>query len=226
MYRAYFADIFNSLNDWWSGHGFILNHYRSKAKHTLNGFLLLPFLLSPIESHLTKIPDIDAVETSIIVNAQPADVFNELATVKAIKKEELGFSLMHLVGLPRPLEASMDRGGVGAVRTSIWEKGVTFKERITVWDSPRRLYYEFDIPKGSIPREALDRHVELGGDYFTVVKGGYDIEVIDSETSKLTLTTVYENKSHLKLYGKIWASFVFHDFHNSLLGLMKKRAER
>ena len=55
---------------------------------------------------------------------------------------------------------------------------------------------------------------------------GYDIEVIDSETSKLTLTTVYENKSHLKLYGKIWASFVFHDFHNSLLGLMKKRAER
>jgi hypothetical protein len=119
----------------------------------------------------------------------------------------------------------MDGSGVGAVRTSKWEKGVTFKEKITTWDAPYRLHYEFDIPKGSIPREALDRHVELGGDYFTVLRGGYDVEIIDSEKSKLILKTVYQNKSHLKLYGKIWASYVFNDFHNSLLELMKHRAE-
>jgi hypothetical protein len=87
------------------------------------------------------------------------------------------------------------------------------------------LHYEFIIPKGSIPREALDRHVELGGDYFTVIEGGYDIDVISSTVSELTLTTVYENKSRLQLYGNLWANYVLTDFHFSLLTLMKNRAE-
>lgn len=206
--------------------GYIINKYNSKATYTLNSFIILPLLLSPLESNITKVPDTSIVETSIIIKAQPLEIFNELATVKNINKNELGFSFMHFIGLPKPLEASMEGNGTGAIRTSKWEKGVTFKERITQWDSPWRLHYEFDIPKGSIPREALDRHVELGGDYFTVVEGGYDIAVIDSKTSKLTLSTRYKNKSHLKLYGKIWASFVFNDFHHSLLQLMKNRAEK
>ena len=90
---------------------------------------------------------------------------------------------------------------------------------------PHQLHYKFVIPKGSIPREALDRHVELGGDYFTVIEGGYDIKVISPTISELSLTTIYKNKSRLQVYGNLWAKYVLNDFHFSLLKLMKNRSE-
>jgi len=204
--------------------GFVINHSKY-SKGTLNTFLILPLLVNPIETMLPEMGSSNAVTTKLIINASPKEIFSELASVKDIKEHELGFSFMHFIGMPRPLEASMSGQGVGAVRTSRWDKGVSFDERITVWNSPHQLHYEFIIPKGSIPREALDRHVELGGDYFTVIEGGYDINVISSTVSELTLTTVYENKSRLQIYGNLWAKYVLTDFHFSLLTLMKNRAE-
>ena len=93
---------------------------------------------------------------------------------------------MHWVGLPRPLEADMSGTGVGAVRLSKWEQGVSFKERITQWQAPSRMYY-IRYSGRLDPTEALDQHVELGGKYFTVTQGGYDIEAINAHQSRLTL---------------------------------------
>jgi hypothetical protein len=204
--------------------GYIINNTKY-SKSTLNSMLILPLLLSPIESFLPLQQSTQQITTRIIINASAQEIFSELATVKNIKSDELGFSFMHFIGLPKPLEASMNGHGVGAVRTSKWEKGVSFEEKITVWHSPYQLYYKFNIPKGSVPREALDRHVELGGDYFTVVSGGYDVKVLDNNQSELTLTTLFKNKSRLQLYGNLWAKYVLNDFHYSLLRLMKSRAE-
>ena len=204
--------------------GYVINNTKY-SKSTLNSLLILPLLMSPIESLLPVQQSTQQITTHIIVHASAQEIFSELATVKDIKEHELGFSFMHFIGLPKPLEAAMNGHGVGAVRTSKWEKGVSFQEVITVWNAPYQLHYKFNIPKGSIPREALDRHVELGGDYFTVVSGGYDIKVLGENISELTLTTLFKNKSHLQLYGNLWAKYVLNDFHYSLLKLMKSRAE-
>lgn len=201
------------------------NRYLSKAKTTLHSFLVLPFLLNPVEAQLPNDPHMGMVKSSVVIEAKAEDIFNQLTHVRKIQKGELGFSFMHWIGLPRPIEASMNDIGVGAIRTSKWEMGVQFKERITRWEKGKRLHYEFIIPKGSIPREALDRHVELGGDYFTVLHGGYDIQAIGKGRCRLTLNTVYKNKSHLNLFGRIWAYWVLNDFHYSILKLMKRRSE-
>ena len=133
---------------------------------------------------------------------------------------------MHVFGLPRPLEAAMTGEGAGAVRVSKWQQGVSFKERITLWQAPQKMYYEFDIPPGSIPKEALDRHVELGGKYFTVSRGGYDIEPLGNNRCRLSLHTVFVNKSNLKLYGDLWSTIALADFHHAILHLIKVRAEK
>ncbi|MEO7493798.1 MAG: hypothetical protein ABIT83_16870 [Massilia sp.] len=123
------------------------------------------------------------------------------------------------------MSAAMDGAGVGSVRTSTWQKGVRFKEVITAWERPYAMHYRFEIPPGSIPREALDEHVEMGGDYFTVLDGGYDIAPDPAGGVVLKLSTRFQNKSRLKLYGDLWGHFVLADFHKSILGLMKTRAE-
>jgi hypothetical protein len=196
-----------------------------KAGPTLNCLVLLPFLLGAIESQLPAEQTTGTVANSVIVNAPAQRVFDQIARVENIQPEELGFSFMHLLGLPRPIEADMSGTGVGAVRLSKWEQGVNFKERITQWLPPHKMYYAFEIPAGSIPREALDQHVELGGKYFTVLNGGYDIEPINEHQSRLSLHTVYLNKSNLKLYGNAWSTIALADFHHSILHLIKTRAE-
>lgn len=204
--------------------GWIHNHFRV-SKATLSSFVFLPLLLSPIEANLPPQESEQTVRTTIQIQASPSEVFEHLVNAKNISSNELGFSFVHLIGLPKPLEASMNGSGDGAVRTSRWEKNVSFQEVITKWDKPLALHYQFQIPVGSIPRDALDRHVEMGGEYFTVLDGGYDLVAKDGGT-ELTLSTRFLNKSQLKIYGDLWGRMVLADFHRSILGLMKNRAER
>jgi hypothetical protein len=199
--------------------------YARRPRSALCTIALLPLIFGPIEAHEPIDASQRRVTTSIVIAAPPEVVFSQLTTVREIRPDELGTAFVYWIGLPKPVEASMHGEGIGAVRTSRWEKGVSFKEKITEWNPPTRLHYVFDIPPHSIPRDALDRHVELGGRYFTVLDGGYDIERLADGSTKLELSTAYLNKSHLTAYGNLWANLVLNDFHRSILVLMKHRSE-
>ncbi len=205
--------------------GFVHNRWRAKPQ-SLMAFALLPFLVVPFEGRMPQAHDEQSVTNSIIVNASPEQVFAVLGTVQNIQPDELGFSFLHLIGLPKPIEAQMSGSGKGSVRTSRWEKDVWFQEQITSWQAPREMKWNFIIPPGAIPREALDRHVEVGGEYFDLVSGGYTLQPLANGQTELSLTTRFANKSSLQLYGNLWGKMVLADFHESILGLMKQRAER
>lgn len=195
------------------------------SKGTVSAFVLLPLLLGPVEAALPPSQSEQTVTTTIHIDAPPEIVFDQLADVRHIAPEELGFAFVHLIGLPKPIEADMQGTGVGAVRVSRWEKNVRFEEVITQWQRPTAMHYRFHIPPGGIPRDALDQHVEMGGAYFTVLDGGYDLAPAAGGGTDLTLTTRFLNKSQLKLYGDLWGRMVLQDFHRSILGLMRHRAE-
>ncbi|WP_181259250.1 SRPBCC family protein [Pseudoduganella armeniaca] len=203
-----------------------LHRHMLDRKGTVSAFALLPLLLGPIEAALPPVQSEQLVSTTMHIAAPPEAVFDQLADVRGIRPEELGFAFVHLIGLPKPIEADMHGSGAGAVRVSRWEKNVRFEEVITHWQRPQAMHYRFHIPPGSIPRDALDEHVELGGKYFTVLDGGYDLAPAPDGGTELTLTTRFLNKSQLKLYGDLWGRMVLQDFHRSILGLMRRRAER
>lgn len=201
-------------------------HRGITSRTTISAFAILPLLIGPFEGTLAPVRSEQVVVDAIRIAAPPEVVFDQLAQVRDIRPDELGFSFMHLIGLPRPVAADMQGTGSGAVRVSRWEKNVRFEEVITTWNRPHAMHYRFHIPPGSIPREALDRHVEMGGEYFTVIDGGYDLAPTGDGGTLLTLRTRFANRSQLKLYGNLWGKMVLHDFHQSILGLMRSRAER
>lgn len=206
--------------------GAIHNHARIN-RSTLPTLALLPFLIGPLESLLPPERNTQTVTNTIHIDASPETVFNKLADVRDIKPSELGFTFVHLIGLPRPLEAQMSgSGGPGSVRTSRWEKNVWFQEVITESTRPQALRYRFVVPKGAIPREALDEHVEINGQYFELVDGGYTLQPTSEGGTDLSLTTRFVNKSRLQAYGNLWGKLVLKDFHRSILGLMKSRSEQ
>lgn len=201
--------------------GLIHNHDRVD-RSTLPVLALLPLLAGPVESLLPEQRSTQTVSNTIHIDAPPTSVFDQLAEVRDIKPNELGFSFVHLIGLPKPLEAQMNDG----VRTSRWEKHVWFQEVVTESHRPYALRYRFVVPKGAIPREALDEHVEINGEYFELIDGGYTLHATPDGGTDLNLTTTFVNKSRLQTYGNLWGKLVLMDFHRSILGLMKSRAER
>lgn len=206
--------------------GYLYRYLAQKRNATLMSVTLFPILLAPLEVNFVKSSNIYTVENKITIDAPATIVWQKLGRVADIKSEELGISLTSLIGVPQPIKASMNADGVGAIRTSKWEKGVVFKEVITSWKPNKEMTYSFDIDPDTIPDDVLDQHVKLGGEYFSPLRGGYFIsENLDGNTV-LTLKTTLVDNTNFGIYSRVWGELIFQDFHNSLLKLMKSRAEK
>ena len=206
--------------------GFINNRQTKNANRSLLSIALLPVLLSPIEVNFLNLSKTYEVTNSMVIEAPINRVWQQLANVSTIEPQELPFSLTQLIGVPKPLEANMNATGVGAIRTSKWQKGVVFKEVITDWQPNKKMLYRFDIDPDAIPDDALDKHVKLGGEYFSPLYGGYQLSEDKSGNTILTLTTAVQDNTNFGIYSRIWGEVIFQDFHHSLLTLMKNRAEK
>lgn len=206
--------------------GFIKNRQTKNANRPLLSIVLLPVLLSPIEVNYLHLSKTYEVTNSIVIEAPINRVWQQLTNVSTIEPQELPFSLTQLIGVPKPLEANMNATGVGAVRTSKWQKGVTFKEVITDWQPNKQMLYRFEIDPDAIPDDALDKHVKLGGEYFSPLYGGYALSEDKSGNTILTLKTTVQDNTNFGVYSRIWGEVIFQDFHYSLLTLMKNRAEK
>ena len=72
----------------------------------------------------------------------------------------------------------------------------------------------------------LDKHVKLGGEYFSPLYGGYELSEDGNGNTLLTLKTTVRDNTNFGVYSRIWGELIFQDFHHSLLTLMKNRAEK
>lgn len=205
--------------------GKLYQYLNKKRNATLMSVALLPLLIAPVEVNFIKSSNRYTVENHIVIAAPPEIVWQQLGIVDNIQPKEMALSLTSLIGVPRPLKASMNASGVGAVRTSVWEQGVVFKEVITSWIPNKQMTYTFDIDPDAIPDHALDKHVKLGGEYFSPVTGGYFLAQSGQGKTVLTLKTTLIDNTNFGLYSRVWGELIFQDFHYSLLKLMKARAE-
>lgn len=206
--------------------GFVHRTLVQKSKKAAMSIVLLPLMLSPLEVNFLKLSQTYEVKNSIVINAPIDVVWRQLASVSYIADEEFPMSFSQLIGIPRPLQADMDSQGVGAVRTSKWQSGVVFKEVITDWQPRKQMLYQFDIDPDLIPDNALDKHVKLGGEYFSPLYGGYYLTPTANGQTMLTLKTTVEDNTNFTIYSRLWGEFIFQDFHNSLLKMIKNRAEK
>ncbi|NIB45235.1 hypothetical protein HBA55_37030 [Pseudomaricurvus alkylphenolicus] len=185
-----------------------LYQYFEKRNSTLLSVALFPLLIAPIEVNFIQLSSTYTVENRITIHAPPNVVWQQLGRVAYIKPDEMGISLTSLIGVPQPIKASMNADGIGAVRTSEWEKGVVFKEVITSWEPNGEMTYSFDIDPGIIPDHALDKHVKLGGEYFSPLTGGYFISENPDGNTVLTLKTTLVDNTNFGIYSRIWGELI------------------
>ena len=189
----------------------------------LMAVLLLPYVAGPLEQQLPQVQSRRVVENRIRIAADAQTVWGQIIRVPAIRPEEYRTTFIHRIGFPRPIEATLSHEGVGGVREASFERGVLFRETVTEWEPQRRM--SFTIAVDSIPTKTLDQHVTVGGEYFDVLDGTYEIVPLDDGQVELRLWSTHRLSTHFNPYASLWTDFVMRQIQGNILEVVRARAE-
>lgn len=189
----------------------------------LIGILLLPFAAGVLESLVPATASRRTVAVRIRIHADAADVWRNIVHPTGIRPGENRMRLAHRIGFPRPITATLSHQGVGGSRYAIFERGVMLRETVTEWVPGRRM--AFTIDPHNIPGEVLDEHVTIGGRFFDVIDGVYDVVPVAPGESELRLRTTHRLRTHVNPYAGVWTDLLMREIQKNLLHVVRTRAE-
>lgn len=185
--------------------------------------LLLPYAAAPLEGRL-PLPDTRrTVVASTIIHADAATVWDNVVRPTGIRPEENQTRMAHRIGFPHPVSATLSKEGLGGSRYAIFERGVMLRETVTEWVPGRRM--AFTIDPANIPATALDEHVTVGGPFFDVMDGRYEIVPLDAGRVELRLTTTHRLSTHFNPYAGFWTDLLMRQIQENLLHVVRTRSE-
>ncbi len=197
---------------------------KKKKKGKLLTLVLLPFLLAPIEGYFKGPTDTFSVKSEVLITAKPEIIWDNIVEVKTIDENEYHPGLFNLVGIPRPINASVDKKEVGGKRIGNFEGGLKFLETITEYEENKKVSFNIKIDSNSVRQKVFDQHV-LKGNYFSFVDASYQLKEIKDGEVKLTLTSRYQLSSNINFYAELWGEAMLKDFQDRLLEVIQSRCE-
>lgn len=187
--------------------------------------VLLPLLIGPIESMIETIPGTYKAYTYIDINAPAEKIWDNVTRVKEIPIDQDKGYLTRLLGFPRPIKAELDFEGVGAYREAVFTNGLVFHETVTEYKDNEKMVFTIKAYPHEIPSTTLDEHVVIGGDYFDVLNGTYELEKLPNGLNRLHLYSHFKMNTNFNFYAGWWGKWIMKDIQNNILQVEKKRSE-
>lgn len=187
--------------------------------------VLAPFFLSPIEQAVTLIPGQYKAYTVIDIAAPKEKIWPHVTRVRAIDEQEDKGWFTRFLGFPRPIKAELNFEGVGAHRKAIFDKGLVFDEYVTRYDHLNNMTFSIKANPHEIPAATMDEHIVIGGRYFDVLDGTYELEVLNDSTCRLHLYSHFRMSTTFNCYASIWGKWIMQDIQDNILQIIKKRSE-
>lgn len=208
--------------------GVIGGYIRSKKKNnkTYLSFLVLsPLFAGPIESLIDAIPGTYKAYTFIDIQAPADKIWSNVTRVKEIPEEQDKGWLTRSLGFPRPVKAELNYEGLGAYREAIFTNGLVFHETVTEYIDKQKMVFSIKAYPHEIPAATMDEHVVIGGKYFDVLNGTYELEKLNDSAYRLHLYSHFKLTTTFNFYAGWWAKWIMKDIQNNILQVEKKRAE-
>lgn len=202
----------------------LIEQYRKK-RGIMYSILVLPLLAGYIEERFPTPSQIYKVETEVIINAIPAKIWENIVRVKEISHDEYSKGFFNYAGIPRPLYAELNRDTIGAIRVGYFEGGLTFKESVTTWERNKKVAFDITVIRPTIRQTVFDQHI-LKGSHFKFLNASYELEQLDAQTTKLTLSSTYQLDTKINGYSSFWGQSLLSDFQKRLLQVIKNRCDK
>jgi uncharacterized protein YndB with AHSA1/START domain len=185
----------------------------------------LPLFLAMAEAKLVQPLQTRTVETSVVIHAPPSTVWKNIERVPTIARSELRPSWANLIGFPRPVAATLSHEGIGGVRNASFERGLNFTETITQWIPNQRIVFTIKADTAAIPTTTLDEHVTVGGRFFDVLTGEYDLQPLPNGDTLLHLSSRERLSTDFNAYAAMWSDAVMRDMQSNILHVIRNRCE-
>jgi hypothetical protein len=185
-------------------------------------FALAPFLVTPIESQFSTGDAFQTVTVRQPIGADAATVWHQITHFEPITPQEHHPSAFHLLGLPKPVSATLMGSGLGVVRKGMYENGLTFREVVTAWEPERTFAFTIAIDPET-PMELP--YGGIGGPHLDIYAARYTIEPVSDGTVMLVLESSHRVTTRFNQYSGAWTSFILADLQGYLLRIVKARAE-
>lgn len=198
---------------------------RRNDRLNISLLILIPFLISPVEQLIENIPGTYKAYTYIDINSSAEKIWENVTRVKTIEKNEDTGYLTEFLGFPRPLKAELNYNGVGAYREAIFTNGLIFRETVTEYEENKKMVFSIKANTYEIPSTTLDEHILIGGEYFDVLNGTYELEKLTEGKYRLHLYSTFKMNTTFNFYAGWWGKIIMKDIQNNILKVEKKRAE-
>ncbi len=198
---------------------------KKNDKLNVSILIFLPFLVSPLEQLIEKIPGTYDAYTYIDINSTAGKIWNNVTRVKTIKKEDDTGYLTDFLGFPRPIRAELNYKGVGAFREAVFSNGLIFRETVKEYEENKKMVFSIKANTFEIPSTTLDEHILIGGKYFDVLDGTYELEKLSENKYRLHLYSKFKMNTTFNFYAGWWGKIIMKDIQNNILKIEKKRAE-
>lgn len=209
--------------------GLIGGYFKMKKQSTnvyISVLALLPLMMAPVEAMVGTIPGTYEAYTFIDINAPADKIWSNVTRVKEIKEEQDKGWLTRTLGFPRPVKAELNFEGVGAYREAIFTNGLVFHETVSEYIDQKKMVFSIKAYPHEIPSTAMDEHVVIGGNYFDVLNGTYELEKLNETTHRLHLYSHFKLTTTFNFYASWWAKWIMKDIQNNILQVEKQRAEK
>jgi hypothetical protein len=207
--------------------GLLAHAMLPKNRHHMQMTLavFIPFVAAWIEGSLNWPSEKMSISNTIVIDAPAEKIWPEITSVRPIRAEQIRESWIYRIGFPKPIAATLDHDGVGGVRVATFERDVSFFEVITEWDKPRKLSFTIHADPEFIPQTAFDRHIIVGGRFYDVLDGTYEIELLGPTRCRLHLTSNHRLGTRFNAYAAWWSHKIMDQIQGSILEVIRRRAE-
>lgn len=211
--------------------GFVARFYRLRSNNQ-NGKIyvsliaLAPLLISPIEQTLETNASTFKAYTFIDIRADSNSIWSNVTSVSEIPDKQNKGYLTSFLGFPRPIKAELDFEGVGASREAIFSKGLIFHEKVREYEHQKKMVFSIKAYPHEIPSTTMDEHIVIGGEFFDVLDGTYELEKKGDEFYRLHLYSHFIMNTSFNFYAGYWGKLIMKDIQNNILQVIKRRAEQ
>ncbi|MEA5401814.1 hypothetical protein VB776_02730 [Arcicella sp. DC2W] len=208
--------------------GLIGGYFKMKKKDNnvyVSILVLFPIFVAPIEAMIGAIPGTYEAYTYIDIKAPADKIWHNVTRVRTIEANQDKGWLTKTLGFPRPIKAELNFEGVGAYREAIFTNGLVFHETVSEYIDKKKMTFSIKAYPHEIPSTTMDEHVVIGGEYFNVLNGTYELEKLNSTTHRLHLYSHFKLNTTFNFYASWWARWIMKDIQNNILQVEKLRAE-
>lgn len=167
----------------------------------------------------------DTVEKSLIIEATPAIIWQQIIHIPEIRTHELKNTFVDYIGMSSPVSGTLYYSPEGIVQYSMWKKSIRFEEVTQHAKHQQYIRWTYHFEPSSLVSNTLDEYMLLDERFFDIKYTAFELTPITASKTKLTFKTEYRISTEKNPHANAVAQVMINQLSDTLLNFYRNKSE-